>query len=184
MSVAPKSPPETPIRNHIPEARSASPEGSSDNDKSPSGSSTYRTVDPISQFEADAPTSQSLPANNGQEGSFREQDLRQPEVEDPAEPSNPEELQPFDWIDFEERYLEAMRAADENEAQKLEQFDEIVKFFGEWVKGPSKHDGDRATKRLKTRQFYVQNAEKSLAEKQEHYAEVVAAFQRAVALLG
>ncbi|KAI1809915.1 hypothetical protein GGS20DRAFT_569853 [Poronia punctata] len=100
-----------------------------------------------------------------------------------SEVPSPGHLAPFDWEDFEDRYEKALQEADEHERQILEEFEKLVKYFNVWASASSVHDNERAVKRLQTRERYVRLAEQSLSQKKQHLAEVVKAFQSALALL-
>lgn len=102
---------------------------------------------------------------------------------DRSEMTSPGHLAPFDWEDFEDRYEKALQEADEREKQMLEEFAQLVKYFNVWASASSTHDNERATKRLQTRERYVSLSEQSLSQKKQHLAEVVKAFQSALALL-
>ncbi|KAI1191887.1 hypothetical protein F5B17DRAFT_381374 [Nemania serpens] len=102
---------------------------------------------------------------------------------DKSEMTSPGHLAPFDWEDFEDRYEKALQEADEKEKQMLEEFAQLVKYFNVWASASSTHDNERATKRLQTRERYVSLSEQSLSQKKQHLAEVVKAFQSALALL-
>ncbi|KAK1597471.1 uncharacterized protein LY79DRAFT_666748 [Colletotrichum navitas] len=98
-------------------------------------------------------------------------------------PSTPGTFPSFDWEDFEARYEKALAEADGKERELLLEFDSLVKYFNVWASTSSAHDNERATKRLHTRQRYVNLAEKDMAQKEEHMKEVLRAFQSALALL-
>ncbi|GJN70367.1 hypothetical protein PLICBS_004422 [Purpureocillium lilacinum] len=98
-------------------------------------------------------------------------------------PSTPGHLLPFDWDDFEARYEAALREADENEREILKEADSLSKYFRAWAAAASVHDDERAIKRLRTRQRFVNLSEEKAAQKQQHYEEVVKAFESALALL-
>ncbi|KAJ8127156.1 hypothetical protein O1611_g6479 [Lasiodiplodia mahajangana] len=102
---------------------------------------------------------------------------------DRSEMTSPGHLAPFDWEDFEDRYQKALQEADEKEKQMLEEFAQLVKYFNVWASASSAHDNERAAKRLQTRERYVNLSEQSLSQKKQHLAEVVKAFQSALALL-
>jgi len=98
--------------------------------------------------------------------------------------SNPDQpLPPMDWEEFEGRYRDAMQTANDEEDALLVEFDKYVEAFSVWAIAPAQRDNERGWKRLKTRQRYVQLAEGKLKEKQDHYTEVVRAFQMALELL-
>ncbi|TGJ82672.1 hypothetical protein E0Z10_g6070 [Xylaria hypoxylon] len=102
---------------------------------------------------------------------------------DRSEMTSPGHLAPFDWEDFKDRYEKALQEADEREKQMLEEFGQLVKYFNVWASASSTHDNERAMKRLQTRERYVSLSEQSLSQKKQHLAEVVKAFQSALALL-
>jgi len=92
-------------------------------------------------------------------------------------------LTDYDWLGFEQRYLEALREADEREQQVMEEFNQLVEYFAAWAAASSAHDDERAIKRLQTRSRHVQLSEGTLQQKKKHLTEVVKAFQSALALL-
>ncbi|KAK5992846.1 hypothetical protein PT974_06268 [Cladobotryum mycophilum] len=98
-------------------------------------------------------------------------------------PSTPGLLGPFDWDDFESRYERALQEADEHEREILKEAEGLSKYFQAWASSASAHDDERAVKRLQTRQRYVNISEEKMAQKQQHYEEVVRAFESALALL-
>ncbi|GAW16711.1 hypothetical protein ANO14919_061480 [Xylariales sp. No.14919] len=102
---------------------------------------------------------------------------------DRSEMTSPGHLAPFDWEDFKDRYEKALQEADEKEKQMLEEFGQLVNYFNVWASASSTHDNERAMKRLQTRERFVSLSEQSLSQKKQHLAEVVKAFQSALALL-
>lgn len=98
-------------------------------------------------------------------------------------PSTPGHLAPFDWNDFEVRYDRALREADEQERDILKEAEGLAKYFHAWAMAASAHDDERAVKRLRTRQRFVNLSEEKAAQKQQHYEEVMRAFESALALL-
>ncbi|KPM40717.1 hypothetical protein AK830_g5865 [Neonectria ditissima] len=98
-------------------------------------------------------------------------------------PSTPGTLASFDWEDFEVRYEKALRDADDHEDGILKQADALSKYFKVWASAASAHDDERAAKRLQTRRRFVNLSEENMAQKQQHYDEVVRAFESALALL-
>ncbi|UKZ65376.1 uncharacterized protein TrAtP1_006570 [Trichoderma atroviride] len=95
----------------------------------------------------------------------------------------PAVLGPFDWDDFEARYEKALMDADEQEREILKEAESLAKYFQVWSSAASAHDDERAVKRLQTRQRFVNISEEKMAQKQQHYEEVVRAFESALALL-
>ncbi|KAI0976569.1 hypothetical protein F4678DRAFT_117315 [Xylaria arbuscula] len=102
---------------------------------------------------------------------------------DRSEMTSPGHLAPFDWEDFRDRYEKALQEADDKEKEMLEEFGQLVKYFNIWATASTTHDNERAVKRLQTRERYVSLSEQSLSQKKQHLAEVVKAFQSALALL-
>ncbi|KAL7919652.1 hypothetical protein ACQKWADRAFT_315484 [Trichoderma austrokoningii] len=88
-------------------------------------------------------------------------------------PNPPAVLGPFDWDDFEARYEKALVDADDQEQEILKEAESLAKYFQVWSSAASAHDDERAVKRLQTRQRYVNISEEKLAQKQQHYDEVV-----------
>ncbi|RDA86027.1 hypothetical protein CP532_4716 [Ophiocordyceps camponoti-leonardi (nom. inval.)] len=92
-------------------------------------------------------------------------------------------LPPFDWTDFEARYEKALRDADAHEREILKEAQHLSTYFQTWASAAAAHDDERAVKRLRTRQRFVNLSEEKVAQKQQHYDEVVRAFESALALL-
>ncbi|KAI9680091.1 MAG: hypothetical protein M1817_005107 [Caeruleum heppii] len=103
---------------------------------------------------------------------------------DTTDDATVQELEDFDWEDFETRYHEAIKKQDEAQKKLYEDFRNLLRFFSNWVNCAVEHENRRSLKRLKTRMAYVQNAEDGLKERREHYTKVVQAFESALALLG
>lgn len=103
-------------------------------------------------------------------------------------PSTPGHLAPFDWDDFEARYEKALQEADAVERDTLieaEQLSKVIpvffvawcscstcplQYFQAWASAASAHDDERAVKRLRTRQRFVNLSEEKAAQKQQHCA--------------
>ncbi|KAL2201807.1 hypothetical protein CC79DRAFT_185612 [Sarocladium strictum] len=98
-------------------------------------------------------------------------------------PSTTSQLPDFDWEDFEARYERALEDADEHEGEILKEAESLSKYFRAWASAASVQDNERAVKRLQTRQRFVNISEEKMAQKQQHYEEVVKAFESALALL-
>ncbi|RYP11155.1 hypothetical protein DL764_000226 [Monosporascus ibericus] len=128
------------------------------------------------------------PADSGHEYRYRTrtpelQKRQSQKLEVPRSPNSEGQLAPFDWDEFEARYEKALNEADEREKELLDEFDRLVKYFNAWASASSAHDNERAVKRLQTRERYVRLSERQLTQKKQHLAEVVKAFQSALALL-
>lgn len=93
------------------------------------------------------------------------------------------ELPEFDWNDFENRFNEGLQLLDKEESQILDQFDQLMEMFFIWAQTGSSQETERAVKRLKTRERFVQLSEASLEQKKAHYIQVVSAFKAALDML-
>ena len=110
----------------------------------------------------------------------------QPIIQPPS-PDALEELEAFDWQDFEARYEAALAKASEEEKAVLREAESLSKvfilystndcrritypflqYFQTWAAAASSHDNDRAVKRLQTRQRFINMSEEKLAQKQQH----------------
>lgn len=98
-------------------------------------------------------------------------------------PSTPGHLAPFDWDEFEARFEEALKKAEEDEKDLIKEFEDLIRYFNVWAAAASAHDTERGVKRLQTRERYVRLEEQNLSQKKKHLTEVVRAFQSALALL-
>ncbi|KAL8691403.1 MAG: hypothetical protein Q9218_003369 [Villophora microphyllina] len=121
-----------------------------------------------------------------QEGNMDQQTPpsgQKPEVEEaPIDPKQP--LEAFQWDDLEERFLKEMEECQKGEEELERDFRGWCEVFQAWVTTTREHEEERLHKRLRTRMAWVQNSEKSLEEKRQHYIKVVQAFESALALLG
>ncbi|PGG98572.1 hypothetical protein AJ79_08825 [Helicocarpus griseus UAMH5409] len=92
-------------------------------------------------------------------------------------------LRGCDWDQLQRKFGEAMdqRSQAENALQK--ETAELLEMFISWSQTTIFRDEDRAYKRFKTRMGFAQNSEAKLEEKKKHYANVVKAFENALALL-
>ncbi|KAH0530573.1 hypothetical protein TsFJ059_005180 [Trichoderma semiorbis] len=94
-----------------------------------------------------------------------------------ATPNPPAVLEPFDWDDFEARYEKALAEAEGQEREVLKEAESLFRYFEAWSSAASAHDDKRAVKRLQTRQRYINISEQKMAQKQQHYDEVMRAFE-------
>ncbi|KAM3065442.1 hypothetical protein ACMFMG_011439 [Clarireedia jacksonii] len=112
-----------------------------------------------------------------------ESELEFPGATPEFEPGDPKaELPLFNWKEFEQRYEIAIRAASDKEDGLLEEFHYLTEAFQIWAESSSERDNDRAWKRLKTRERYVQLSEDKLRDKKKHYVQVVEALKTALKL--
>ncbi|KAH7256486.1 hypothetical protein BKA59DRAFT_74464 [Fusarium tricinctum] len=139
------------------------------------------------QDQVKSPASQETNMNNMQRHLHANSRTPEPQVDRQASnsdtPDTPGALEPFDWDEYEARYEAALRDADEQEREILKEADALSKYFKVWASAASAHDDERAAKRLQTRRRFVNLSEERMGRKQEHYDQVVKAFENALALL-
>ncbi|SPJ75011.1 uncharacterized protein FTOL_04742 [Fusarium torulosum] len=139
------------------------------------------------QDQVKSPASQETNMNNMQRHPHANSRTPEPQVDRQASnsdtPDTPGVLEPFDWDEYEARYEAALRDADEQEREILKEADALSKYFKVWASAASAHDDERAAKRLQTRRRFVNLSEERMERKQEHYDQVVKAFENALALL-
>ncbi|KAK2784699.1 hypothetical protein FQN52_008927 [Onygenales sp. PD_12] len=92
-------------------------------------------------------------------------------------------LRECDWEELQKRFTDAMNERSQAENALQKETAELLEMFIAWSQTTIVRDENRAYKRLKTRMGYTQNAEAKLEEKKKHYANVVKAFESALALL-
>ncbi|KAK7223680.1 hypothetical protein V2G26_011683 [Clonostachys chloroleuca] len=110
-------------------------------------------------------------------------EVKRIEKESSSEPEFPEMPPSFDWDDFEKRYEEALREMGQAEQDIFKEAENLSKYFRTWAAAASSHDDERAVKRLQTRRRFVNISEEKMAQKQQHYEDVLRAFESALALL-
>ncbi|KAM0192607.1 hypothetical protein ACHAPI_008191 [Fusarium lateritium] len=139
------------------------------------------------QDQVKSPLHQETNMNNMQRHPHANSRTPEPQVDRQASnsdiPDTPGVLEPFDWDEYEARYEAALRDADEQEREILKEADALSKYFKVWAAAASAHDDERAAKRLQTRRRFVNLSEERMERKQEHYDQVVKAFENALALL-
>ncbi|KAG6004731.1 hypothetical protein E4U21_000823 [Claviceps maximensis] len=165
-----------------PQASPTSPsvmsEASSREDEQPAGDDTITLSDieqrpPPQDDDHESPPDED-PSGNGASASLRVNNANSPP---------PADVPPFDWEQFEARYESALKEADGVERDILQEAQSLSKYFKTWASAASAHDDERAVKRLRTRQRFVNLSEEKMTQKQKHYEEVVRAFESALALL-
>ncbi|QKX54001.1 uncharacterized protein TRUGW13939_01083 [Talaromyces rugulosus] len=97
--------------------------------------------------------------------------------------ANSEDLQSCSWPQLMEMFSGALREHEQLDHDLQGQAADLLKVFVTWSEVTISRDEDRSFKRFQTRMQYVQNTEQELAEKKKHYANVVKAFESALALL-
>ncbi|KAJ3580302.1 hypothetical protein NPX13_g263 [Xylaria arbuscula] len=188
-SLSPSQAPRTPERTMMDQSMMVEPPSQIEDDAETPQDTTVR-LNPQMASESPPPTQ----VKNGEEApngiyhrdyQQRHRRAQTPETQkrrsDRSELTSPGHLAPFDWEDFKDRYERALQEADEKEKQMLDEFGQL--YFNVWASAASNHDNERAAKRLQTRERYVALSEQSLSQKKQHLAEVVKAFQSALALL-
>ncbi|KAL2004364.1 hypothetical protein VTN02DRAFT_2010 [Thermoascus thermophilus] len=98
-------------------------------------------------------------------------------------PNAVQNLESCNWEQLQEKFVEAMEAHARTEEGLQEQTAQLLGVFMAWSQVTVARDEDRAFKRFKTRMQHVQNSEKKLEDKRKHYANVVKAFESALAML-
>ncbi|KAM5378028.1 hypothetical protein ACJZ2D_004639 [Fusarium nematophilum] len=135
------------------------------------------------EAEKEPSSGQDAAMSNPQKRPYAKSKTPEPRAEQLAASSDPPDtpgtLEHFDWDQFEARYESALRDADEQEREILKEAEALSKYFRVWASAASAHDDERAAKRLQTRRRYVNLSEDRMERKQEHYDQVVRAFERA-----
>ncbi|KAJ9272273.1 hypothetical protein DTO212C5_1458 [Paecilomyces variotii] len=94
-----------------------------------------------------------------------------------------ENLHECSWEVLQEKFSTAMETHAQAEQELRDQTAKLLEVFMTWSQVAVSYDEDRAFKRFKTRMQHVQNSETKLEDKKKHYANVVKAFESALALL-
>ncbi|EEH17473.1 hypothetical protein PABG_00036 [Paracoccidioides brasiliensis Pb03] len=92
-------------------------------------------------------------------------------------------LHDCDWEQLQKKFTDAMDERTQVEMTLHRETAELLEMFIAWSQTTVSCDEDRAYKRFKTRMSFTQNHETKLEEKKKHYADVVKAFENALALL-
>ncbi|KLJ06941.1 hypothetical protein EMPG_17549 [Blastomyces silverae] len=95
-------------------------------------------------------------------------------------------LRDCDWERLQKKFTDAMDERSQAEMvlqRETAELLEVGAMFIAWSQTTAYRDEDRAYKRFKTRMGFAQNSEAKLEEKKKHYANVVRAFENALALL-
>ncbi|RMD40071.1 hypothetical protein DV735_g5055, partial [Chaetothyriales sp. CBS 134920] len=116
-----------------------------------------------------------------------------------AERDRTEPLQDMDWDELEMQYRQEVGRTDAEEMRLMESIEARFQAccplnmagqqlthsqqFLLWMQVSRERESGRAIKRLKTRVAFVQNSERQLLQKQDHFQKVLEAFQAAMSLL-
>ncbi|KAI5366181.1 hypothetical protein Slin15195_G077040 [Septoria linicola] len=94
-----------------------------------------------------------------------------------------EQLEYFDWENLTRRYHDKMQELGHQEEAIMFEFNKLMDYFGVWAMVGGTKDVNRSFKRLKTQSALVQNEERQLEQKRQHYIQVVNAFKTVGVLL-
>ncbi|KAJ6149927.1 hypothetical protein N7471_001126 [Penicillium samsonianum] len=92
-------------------------------------------------------------------------------------------LEDCNWEQLQGKYADAMEEHSRVEENLRVGTAKLLEVFMAWSQTTVSQDENRALKRFKTQMQHVQNSEINVENKKKHYAEVVKAFQNALALL-
>ncbi|KAK4865815.1 hypothetical protein LT330_008908 [Penicillium expansum] len=92
-------------------------------------------------------------------------------------------LEDYNWEQLQSKYADAMEEHSRVEENLRIETAKLLEVFIAWSQTTVSQDENRALKRFKTQMQHVQNSEINVENKKKHYAEVVKAFQNALALL-
>ncbi|KAG9230172.1 hypothetical protein BJ875DRAFT_472951 [Amylocarpus encephaloides] len=126
------------------------------------------------------------PALNQQNQNFQRQGQKEIIAKNNAnqdEDTTDHELGVFDYDKIRDDYTQEMQEVNAEEETIRKEFDDYTQLFALWSTGGADRDDTRASKRLRTRERYVQLSEHSLEDKKKHHANVVGAFEAALKLL-
>jgi len=180
MSSRPTSPPETPRRESmaIENQKSVSKARGQDGARNVQNEQSVPRKEDVQVPATQTPSlDQDEAIQDGLRSQLIEEERGNHECEDAGT-----EISGFDWEEFEKNCLDEITAATVVEDDLLTEFHDLANAFSVWAQAASEHDNERAAKRLKTRERYVQLSEQSLADKKQHYVKVVKAFEDALEL--
>ncbi|KAJ5825542.1 hypothetical protein N7474_002680 [Penicillium riverlandense] len=92
-------------------------------------------------------------------------------------------LEACDWDQLQHRYTDAMDEHGRMEENLRAEAATLLEVFTAWSQTTVLQDENRAFKRFKTQMQHVQHSEVNVEHKQQHYMEVVKAFESALKLL-
>ncbi|KAJ5779061.1 hypothetical protein N7457_006781 [Penicillium paradoxum] len=94
-----------------------------------------------------------------------------------------QDLENYTWEQLQGKYADVMEEHCRVEENLRVEISKLLEVFMVWSQTTVTQDENRALKRFKTQMQHVQNSEGNVQNKKKHYAEVVKAFQNALALL-
>ncbi|KAF4555793.1 Hypothetical protein D9617_2g057570 [Elsinoe fawcettii] len=114
-----------------------------------------------------------------QEDSQPREEIRAEEME--VRPQD--QLPPCDWMGLQRKMHEELAEKDA-ELQKLyEEWSILAEFQSAWIHYGARKENERASKRHKTQQTFVQHQEAEVEANRQRYASVMKAFENAMQML-
>jgi hypothetical protein len=129
MSVAPHSPPETPMKSLEMPVHNGNPDPQRTDEATASHNSANGDAPDKVQVLSSQPAS-TLKSHNVAEVDPKDHDEEDNSGEENRKSINPSDLEPFDWEDLETRYEVEMTKANETEAALLKEFYEMASVSG------------------------------------------------------
>ncbi|RHZ54657.1 hypothetical protein CDV55_102036 [Aspergillus turcosus] len=94
-----------------------------------------------------------------------------------------EDLSQCHWAKLQQLYSDIMKQHGDAEEELRARSLKLLEIFNSWSQSAVLRDESRALKRFKTQSQHVQTSEEDLENRRKHYADVVKAFENALALL-
>ncbi|GFF45460.1 hypothetical protein IFM58399_07549 [Aspergillus lentulus] len=94
-----------------------------------------------------------------------------------------EDLSQCNWTKLQQIYSDIMKQHGDAEEELRARSLRLLEIFTAWSQSAVLRDESRALKRFKTQSQHVQTSEEDLENRRKHYADVVKAFESALALL-
>ncbi|EAW15079.1 uncharacterized protein ACLA_057350 [Aspergillus clavatus NRRL 1] len=94
-----------------------------------------------------------------------------------------EDLEHLPWEELQRHYSNAIDKHNQAEEELRARSSALLEIFMNWAQSAVVRDESRALKRFKTQTQHVRSSEEKLEKKKRHYADVVKAFENALALL-
>ncbi|KAH8732764.1 hypothetical protein GQ44DRAFT_696392 [Phaeosphaeriaceae sp. PMI808] len=136
------------------------------------------TIGRVGSEETERPPSAQQHRHYSDEHADDNDDSVEEMIEDPED-----KIADFDWEALHQRYHDAMHGCQENEAELSREWESLMSYFRVWADSGNEHETDRTFQRLQTRTAYVHHSEAKLEKTQNHYINVVKAFESALNLL-
>ncbi|KAH1487693.1 hypothetical protein KXV92_003416 [Aspergillus fumigatus] len=94
-----------------------------------------------------------------------------------------DDLSQCHWTKLQQLYSDIMKQHGNAEEELRARSLRLIEIFTAWSQSAVLRDESRALKRFKTQSQHVQTSEEDLESRRKHYADVVKAFESALALL-